>query len=879
MTIAHLTAEQVRRVCDPLSFSFETTAALPYSDDIFGQGRAVRAIDFGVNMTAPGYNLFLLGPQGTGRAAAIQRYLQRTAPQAAQASDWVYARNFAEPRKPIALRLNAGQAARLRDAMDGLIAQLQQKLPRAFETDVYDQATDAIEARLGQLQSDELAQVQSQAAEAGFNLVRTASGLVIAPAAAPAAAPTLALAAQTNMDGKPPTTEQALAQARLNDALGDALRRIREADKAARKALMDLDAQVARSITAPLIEDVAARLNDLAMEEDRAAIESYLRAAQNDLVSNVAVFKPVERGDAETDLVMLRLFLNRYRVNVFVDNCDTCGAPVCVEDYPTYYNLVGRADRALTLSNNPATANMVDHMLLRPGALHRANGGYLIMRARDVLQQDDAWFALKRSLMKGTVTIEEPNAHTQLITAPTLEPQPVPLNVKVILLGNNDAYWSASRDEDFRTLFKVKAEFSTTMPRTVENELAYALFLRNRMQEENLPPFDRTGVAAMVEYGSRYADDQKKLTARLGEIADVAREAAFWASRAHRAAVTTEDVRTALDERHGRLNRYEVDSREYTMRGAYFVQTSGAAVGQINALSVIDMGEYEFGKPSRITARSYVTRIGISDIDRSVNFTDPTHNKGVAIIDSYLSSLYSVEQALTFSASVTFEQSYNEHEGDSASGALLIAMLSAVTHLPIAQNYGVTGTLDQFGFVRPIGGANVKIEGFFDLCQERGLDGAQGVVIPSANVEDLMLREDVVSAIGAGKFKVIAVDHVDDLIEWMFGMKAGARGADGKFPEGTVHAKVETALREMHDKLEEQRKGDKEKDKDEDKEEQALPAPPVSPPPVSPPPDPGPPQPPPQPPPPPEPAPPPPPDSVPTPPPPVVQDARPSGND
>ncbi|MCS6848096.1 MAG: ATP-binding protein [Anaerolineae bacterium] len=815
MAVTYLTAERVRRLCDPNSFSFETTAELSYTDDIFGQPRAVRAIDFGVSMTAPGYNLFVVGPEGTGRATAIRRYLERTAPKAAQPSDWVYVHNFAEPRKPIALRLRAGQATRLRDLMEDAVAQVIQKLPLAFETDEYDDAAGAIAAQLQRIQSEELAQVQSQALQAGFTLTRTASGLAIVP------------------DSGHPSAE---VQAHLNDALSNALRRIYSAEREARAALANLDAQIARSITGPLMEDIASRLPELADEAHRAAVEAYLRAAGDDLIANVALFKPANRGGAETTPAAFQAFLNRYRVNVLVNNCDTCGAPVYVEDYPTYFNLIGRLDRALTIANDPALANVVNHMMLRPGALHRANGGYLIVRARDVFRLDDAWSALKRCLLRGSVTIEEPNAQTQLITTPTLEPQPIPLNVKVIMLGNSTDYWKASYDEDLGALFKVKAEFSAHMPRTPENELAYARFLRSRMQDEDLMPFDRTGVAAIVEHGSRYVEDQRKLTTRFSEIADVAREAAFWAKRAGRAAVSAEDVRTALRERRQRLNRYEEDRAEHLLRGSYFVQTAGAAVGQINALSVFDMGEYEFALPSRVTARSYLTRSGISDIDRNVNFTDATHNKGIAIVDSYLSSLYSVERSLTLSANVTFEQSYSSHEGDSASCALLVAMLSAVTGLPIPQHYAVTGTLDQFGFVRPIGGTNAKVEGFFDVCKARGLDGTHGVIIPAANVEDLMLREDVVEAVRDGLFKVIAVEHVDDLIELMFGMPAGVRGADGRFPEGTLHARVEAILREMDEKLDNRRKGDKdpspESSKSRDSEPEMpppLPEPPADP--------------------------------------------------
>lgn len=809
MALQNLTATQVRRDSNPAVFSFETTAELPFSDEIIGQPRGARAIDFGVNIAAPGYNLFVMGPPGTGRSTAIQRYLKRSAPDAAQPPDWAYVHNFNEPRKPVALCINPGKARALSEAMNALVAQVQRKLPQAFETEAYDEATDAIQARMQQAQNDALQAVQDQAAQAGFNLVRTASGLAVAPAS----------------ESEALTVEQLEAQAKLSDALEDALRAARDAEKAARESLRELDAQVARSVTKPLAEDVLARVDEFAAGDDRAALEDYLNQAEDDLVSNVAAFKPEDRGGAQVNPVAFKLFLNRYRVNVFVDNCDACGAPIVTEDYPTYYNLVGRTDRTLTIATDPAAASLVDHMMLRPGALHRANGGYLILRARDLLTNGEAWFAFKRAMLKGSVTIEEPNAHTQILTAPTLEPQPIPLRVKAVMLGTGSDYWAASRDEDFRSLFKVRAEFDVDMNRTPENELAYAAFLRNRADEEGLMRFDRTGVAAMVEHGSRLASDQAKLSTRFSDIADVAREAAFWAGRAKRDAVTAEDVRTALTERRLRLNRYEEDWREYMLRGGYFVQTSGAAIGQVNGLSVIDMGEYEFARPSRITARSYVMRGGISDIDRSVNFTDQTHNKGIAIIDSYLSGLYSVDQALSVSANVVFEQSYGNHEGDSASCALLIVMLSAVTGLPIPQNYGMTGTLDQFGFVRPIGGTNVKVEGFYDVCVARGLDGTQGVVIPAANAEDLMLREDVVEAVREGRFHIMTVEHVDDLIALMFGMPAGARGEDGKFPEGSLHARVEAALKDMDEKLDGRRKrgrGDKD-DKDEDDEDKKEP--------------------------------------------------------
>lgn len=465
MPIKTLSPEEVRRTCDPASFSFNTTADLPYTDAIFGQPRATRAIDFGVNMDAQGYNLFVMGPQGTGRTHAIERYLKRTAPQATQPGDWVYVHNFDEPRKPISLRLRAGNARALRDLLDNLMAQVQRKMPLAFETDAYDEAADAITTALQNAQNDALGAVEAACEKEGFNLARTASGLAIAPA--------------TNT----PLDEARLkAQARLNDMLDDTLRALREMDKRTREALSRLDADVARSVVKPLFEDAGARISELADEMDKPALSAYFDAVDQDIVWNVAAFKPADRGGAEIEPAARRIFMNRYRINVLIDNCETCGAPIISEDYPTYYNLVGRIDRTLSFSNG----NSIDHMMLRAGALHRANGGYLIMRVRDLMEYEDAWFALKRSLNKCSVTIEEPNAHTQLINAPMLEPQAIPLNVKVVFLGNNNEYWQVARDEDFRSLFKVRAEFTTHMPRTPENEQMYAIFLRNRIDDEKV---------------------------------------------------------------------------------------------------------------------------------------------------------------------------------------------------------------------------------------------------------------------------------------------------------------------------------------------------------------------------------------------------------
>jgi predicted ATP-dependent protease len=796
MSIIELTSEQARRRCDPQQFSFETTAELPFEDNILGQPRALRALDFGLNIDAPGYNVFVVGANGTGRLTAIRQVVENAAKELPAPSDWVYVHNFNNPRAPIALKMKAGAATKMRDAMERNIAQAQINLPSAFETDEYDAARDEILSALRDAQDTRLSEVNDKAMKRGFVLTRTASGLAIAP-----------------QEGSPPPNEpNALRE--LNDALDDAMRAIRETEKTARGELEKLDAIVASAIIAPMMDEIADVADELVESEDRPALEAHLLNTRNDLIKNVAIFK---LSDEPQDPMQLALFLNRYRVNVFVDNCETCGAPVVFEDTPTYFNLLGRVDRTLTISNNPImAAQSVDHMMLRPGAMHRANGGFLVLAARELLDYDSAYGGLKRSLQMRSIKIQDPDGQ-QVLSAPTLEPQPIPLQVKVVLFGDALAYWrTLTRDEEMAWLFKVKAEFVTEMERSRSNESSYATFIRQLGEEEKLAPFDRSGVAAMVEFGSRYEDDQDKLSTKFGEVADLAREASFYAKRAKRNVATAEDVRTALSERRMRLDWVEKWWHEHITSGSYTIQLSGDVVGQVNGISVHST-EQEFATPTRISARSYVMRGGITDIDRGVGYTDNSHNKGIALIDSYLSALYSTESVLSVSANVTFEESHGSHSGDSASCAILIAMLSAVTNEPAPQSVGITGTLDQFGNVRLIGGTNTKVEGFFEVCKLNGLNGLQGVILPKANMRDLMLREDIVDAVREGTFHIVAVEHVDDLIELMFGMSAGKRGEDGKFPAGTFHALVEAALKEINDKLDGKRKGDKEEKRDEEK--------------------------------------------------------------
>ena len=813
MAITQLTADQIRRACDPASFSFETTAELPFAAEIFGQPRAIRAIEFGIHMDAPGYNVFIVGSPGTGRMPAVQRYLAQHAPNEPAPNDWVYVQNFADAYRPIALQLTRGKARTFANAVDVLMTQVQTQLPRAFESSEYDNACDAIHSSLKIFVAGLETQLQAEAKTQKCKLVRGPSGFEVV------AAPNGRPITQTSLEKLPKKTKAQFDKAltALSDQVDEAMRQRRDAQRESLAKLATLDGRVAQAIAGPLLVDVAKQFAD-----EPKGVGDFLAAFEADLVANVAAFKP----NTEAQLTQLNqtildvprnIWLNRYKVNVFVDNaCVDCGAPVITEDNPTAHNLLGKIEHNATASG----MMMTDHMMLRPGSLHKANGGFLVMRADALYANYFSLAGLKRSLNRREIKIEDPNM--QSMPTPTIEPQPIPLQAKVALLGDSGDYWRGYEDEDFRALFKVKAEFHWQMDRTAENELQYAAFLRTRAEEESLLPFDRSAVAKLIEFGSRHLEDQRKLTTNFGKVADLAREASFWAKRGKRPVVSGDDIARAQEERRYRLGQRQEWYREYILRDYQPVQSMGDVIGQINGLTVFDDNEYEFSEPFRISARAYVGRGGINDIDRGANYTDSTHNKGMAIIDSYLSSLFSVEQSLTLTANVAFEQRYGQSQGDSASVALLCSMLSAVGQIPIKQTVAMTGTLDQFGNVQRIGGVNVKIEGWYDLLKIRGhLDGEHSVIIPAKNALDLMLREEIVAAVQAGKFTVIAVDHVNDAVEATMGKPAGPRGDDGKFAAEGVYAIVEASLKEVNEKLDGKRnKGkDKDKDKEDEKEE------------------------------------------------------------
>ncbi|MBI3243753.1 MAG: AAA family ATPase [Chloroflexi bacterium] len=775
-----LTPSQLRRVCDPASFNFETTADLPVSSDIIGQPRGLKAIEFGIGIDSPGYHIFVLGEEGTGRTTAIGRFLRERAAGRPTPQDWMYVNNFAEPHKPRALNLSAGLGVALRDDMAALIDYLRRNLPQAFEQESYLEARNQGRRNFEADRSRLFDEFQHKAVAAGFVLLQTPGGWMLNPA----------------RNGQPLTTEiyEALPEAErknfeavgreLNDDLENMLRAIRNLERAAKDAQRDLNRQVGAAVADGHLNDLKAKY---AASEETIL---YLNEVRQDVIDHVADFLPVDDAQPESGVKPPPPDFRQYTVNLVVDHSRTQGAPVVVELNPTYGKLLGRIEQESRFG-----VLTTDFTLIKTGALHAANGGYLVLRARDVFYEPLAWDALKRSLLSGYVRTEDIPARAG--STKTLDPEPIPLDLKVVLVGVPWVYYHLfDTDEDFGSIFKVKADFSSRMPRTPETEGQYAGFIAARCAEEKLRPFDRGAVAKVIEYGARAADDQFKLSARFGEVTDLLREANHCAARAGRETVTATDVMAALDEKVYRSNKVEEALRNDILEGSVFIDTEGSAIGQVNALSVTDSGDYAFALPSRLTARTFVGHGGIGQIDRETNLAGPLHNKGVLTLSSFFNATYAAHRSISFSAHITFEQNYGHIEGDSASCAELYALLSSLSGHPVKQSLAVTGSVDQKGRVEPIGAVNEKIEGFFAVCVARGLTGDQGVLIPAANVRELMLNEKVVAAVEAGRFHVWPVETVDEGIEILTGVPAGVR-KDGRFPDNTLHAAVQKRLREL----------------------------------------------------------------------------------
>jgi lon-related putative ATP-dependent protease len=787
---SELAPEQLRRVCDPLSLPEGASSALSEADGIIGQPRATAALRFGLEMPDPGYHVFVAGPPGTGKMTAVSAYLTAAARERPVPEDWCYVYNFADPERPRALRLAAGQGHQLARDLDHLLTVAQQQLPRVFESDEYTGRRDALLKAFESERAARLEQLDARARAQGFALQVTPMGLLLVPLhhGRPMS--------EEEFTALSPEQRQALEQARaaLDEEISRTLKELRREERAVREQIERLDRDVALYTVGGLFDDLVEKYGDV------PEVVEFLASLRDDLVAQIGLFRASpEEGTATAGLAALQReqTLRRYRVNVIIDRSGAEGAPVVQETHPTYQNLIGRIEKEAHFGTLTT-----DFTLIRAGALQRANGGYLVLQAEDVLRQPLAWDGLKRALRNRAVAIDEPADWLGVTTVRTLRPEPIPLQVKVILVGEPMTYYLLyALDPDFRELFRVRADFDLEMPRTPENEAAFVRFVGRVCDQEKLRPFDRGALAAVIEHASRLAEDQEKLSVQFGAVADLVREASYWAGRAGAATVAAAHVRQALDQSVYRSNMIEERIRAMIARGTLLVDVDGARVGQVNGLAVHDLAGYRFGRPTRITATVGIGREGVIDVEREASLGGRLHSKGVLILAGFLVDRFAVEHPLSLSARLVFEQSYEEVEGDSASSAELYALLSRLADLPIRQGLAVTGSVNQKGEIQPIGGVNEKVEGFFAVCTAKGLTGDQGVLIPIGNLPNLMLRDEVVEAVRQGQFHIYPVRTVDEGIALLTGMPAGERDADGRFPADTVNGRVAARLRAMVEAL------------------------------------------------------------------------------
>ena len=782
-----LPASRLARRCDPEQFGFQTTDELEDLGRIIGQGRAEAAVDFGVGMARDGYNLFVMGPAGSGRHTLVRKALDARVEGVARPSDWVYVNNFSQTHRPIAIALPPGRGMELRDDLRRLVDELRSTVPAVFEGEEYAAKVEQIDAEFNERHERAFSELGAEAGQQKIALLRTPTGFSFAPVKEGEVISPQDFAALPQEEQH--RIETAIAQ--LQTKLEKLVREVMRWRKERHERVKALNRDMVFLAVGHLVDDLKQRYADV------AGVLSHLEALQQDVLDNADDFrKPAEAAPGAMRLEPAQEpGLRRYAVNVLVDHSGPDGLPIVTEDNPTYQNLIGRVDHVAQMGTL-----VTDFNLIKPGALHRANGGYLLIDVLRVLMQPFAWDGLKRALMRNEIRIESWAERLSLVSTVSLEPEPIPLKVKVVLFGERQYYYLLQLyDPDFRRLFRVAADFEEAIERDETSTGLYARLLATIARREKLLPLDREAVARAIDQASRVAGDTRKISSDLDTMAETLHEADHLARGAGRERITGADVREAIDARRRRADRIRQRMQEAIERGIIMIDTAGARVGQINALSVYQVGDHAFAQPTRVTATTRLGEGRVIDIQREVEMGGPIHSKGVLILSSFLASRFSGNRPFSLAASLVFEQTYGAVEGDSASLAELCALLSALADVPIRQALAVTGSVNQLGEVQAIGGVNEKIEGFFDICSARGLSGDQGVLIPEANVEHLMLREDVVAAAQAGRFHIFAVGSVDQAIGLLTGMPAGdALAVTGVAPE-SVNARVAQRLRSYSD--------------------------------------------------------------------------------
>jgi lon-related putative ATP-dependent protease len=803
--------DKLNKKCDPRIFEFETTEEVPPLEGILGQERAVRATDFGLRIKRYGYNIFLTGHAGTGKISYARKVVEEMAEKEPVPDDWCYLYNFKHPGEPLNLNLPAGMGSVFSRDIDELLDELNEVIPKAFNTDEYERQKGSLFKKFQDIRSTLMEELNKAAQENGFMLKRTGTGYLT-----PVPLKEEKEIGEEEFSQLPQEEREVLEKKSTEVQLKsmEIVRKVQNEEKRLKEQFRELEHKTGLHAVGHIIAELKEKY------ESFPKVEHYLDLLQEDVLENLADFR-----DDEDEKQMPFPWLKReatatkYVVNLVIDNKDAKGAPVVVESNPTYYNLVGRVEY-----ENRLGMVTTDFTMIKGGAFHRANGGYLILQAKDLLLNFQSWEAFKRILKTQELRIETIAEQYSMLTMATLKPEPIPLNIKVIIIGNPYLYQVLYRyDDDFRKLFKIKADFDIVMGRSLENMTKMANFISTHCQREGVRHFDRSGVARMVEYSTRLAEHQEKLCTCFNEIVEILYEADAWAEIENQEIVGAEQVDRAIREKVFRSDKYEKKLLEMVEEGQLLFDFSGAKVGQVNGLAILDIGDFVFGKPSRITASTYLGRRGIVNIERESKMSGRIHDKGVLIISGYLGQKYAQNTPLTLSASLCFEQSYEGVEGDSASSAELYALLSSIAGIPLKQGLAVTGSVNQKGEIQPVGGITRKIEGFFAACKIVGLSGDQGVLIPHQNVMNLMLENEVVEAVREGKFHIYAVKSVDQGMEILTGLAVGERQEDGSYPEGTINFLVEHKLKEFNDLLgkngrEQEKDTEKEPDKEPDRE-------------------------------------------------------------
>ncbi len=774
-----LDAAQLHDACDVEALPFETTESLEPIPVTFGQERALEAIEFGTAMAHEGYNLYVMGSTGLGKHTAVREALAQLARAQPPPPDWCYVADFEHPHRPNALALPAGRGRRLRQDMGQLVEDLLNALPTAFQSDEFRRRAQEVTDEFKRREEGAAEDLGLKAKDRGVALLNTPTGYSLAPLR------DAHIVSPAEFAELPEDEQERLRRAMesTKEELAAALSQIPLWQREMRQRFRELEREVTRITVSQLLKELEQRYVDL------PEVIDYLHAVRNDVIENAELFKP--QGDGGSVTADDARF-TRYRVNLLVDNAEAGGSPIVYEDNPTYQNLVGRIEHVArfgTLST--------DFTLIKPGALHRANGGFLLLDAAKVLTSPFSWDGVKRALSAREIRIESLERLLSLAATTSLEPEPIPIHVKVVLIGDRFLhYLLKAYDPEFSLLFKVSADFSEDIGRSAERDLLYARLIATLQRREKLRPLDRGAVAGLIDHSARRAQDGEKLSLHVGQLVDLIREADHAAAVAGGPVIGEAHVRSAIESQERRLSQLRERLHEAILRGTVLIDTKGRQLGQVNGLSVIQLGDYAFGAPTRISATARLGTGEVIDIEREVSQGGDIHSKGVLILSAYLASRYARHQPLSLSASLVFEQTYGQVEGDSASVAELCALLSAIGDVPLRQGMAVTGSVNQHGEVQAVGGVNEKVEGFYAICEARGLDGSQGVIVPAANTKDLMLRASVVAAVEAGRFQVYAARHVDEVMEILTGLPAGHADAEGRFPEGSVNGLVQRRLAE-----------------------------------------------------------------------------------